>query len=88
MSPEHMPILIFFNHGMPKARFPFFLPIDLTRKLRNIEIVSRKYFQDIFSDDSVFALFLGASFMTIYGLIYLFLTFIAYKCKHSLFKKQ
>jgi len=53
-----MPILIFFNHGMPKARFPFFLPIDLTRKLRNIEIVSRKYFQDIFSDDSVFALFL------------------------------
>ncbi|XP_016940277.3 amiloride-sensitive sodium channel subunit gamma-like [Drosophila suzukii] len=44
--------------------------------------------QLIMSFGGAIGLFLGASFMTIYGLIYLFLTFIAYKCKHSLFKKQ
>ncbi|XP_070069706.1 sodium channel protein Nach [Drosophila takahashii] len=41
--------------------------------------------QLIMSFGGAIGLFLGASFMTLYGLIYLFLTFVAFKCKHSLY---
>ncbi|EDV59760.1 sodium channel protein Nach [Drosophila erecta] len=43
--------------------------------------------QLIMSFGGAIGLFLGASFMTIYGLVYLFLTFVAYKCKNSICAK-
>ncbi|XP_016958273.1 uncharacterized protein LOC108030097 [Drosophila biarmipes] len=42
--------------------------------------------QLIMSFGGAIGLFLGASFMTLYGLVYLFLTFVAYKCKHCLYE--
>jgi len=43
--------------------------------------------QLIMSFGGAIGLFLGASFMTIYGVVYFFLTFIAYTCKNRFCKR-
>jgi len=84
--------ILYFHKGDDKySGQEFERTLIINMKLPKMGMKRRVVFstdQLIMSFGGAIGLFLGASFMTIYGLIYLFLTFIAYKCKHSLFKKQ
>lgn len=91
LSPQLMQFRIYFLQGDDNysgERFERTLIINL--QISRMGINRRVVFstdQLIMSFGGAIGLFLGASFMTIYGVVYFFLTFIAYTCRNRFCKR-